>query len=131
MRIDIDTIGTFTTAATGTVLATADVSGFEYAAFGIIISAVAGAPTRAAVNAVWADSMAGTNAFGNGDVFGTPDFTTAGKYMISRVGLVGAAKTVILSEGFLLPPPLKYVQFVADLQAGTISGTIIGFRYTR
>ena len=134
MRIDIDTIATFSAAAHGTVLATLDLSGAEYAAIGVIVSAVGGSPTTASADAIPADSFAGTNLFSSGDVFCTPNFTTAGKYMISRVGTYNSTKAsaTILSEGFLLPPPLKYVQIVADIQGGgNITGTVIAFKYTR
>lgn len=139
MRIDIDTLATFTTASSGAVLATVDLSGAEYAAIGVVISALAGSPTTVRIEAIPTDSLAGTNVFSDGDVFGSPDLTGAPvaapkKVMISRVGASGAAKTAVLAEGFLLPPPLKYVNIVAGLSGGsapTMTGTVIGFRFVR
>lgn len=134
MRIDIDTLGTFSAAVHGTVIATVDLSGAEYASFGVIVSATGGTVTTASVDAIPTDSLAGTNVFSGGDVICTPNFTAAGKYMLSRVGAFNTTKAsaVILSEAYLLPPPLKYVQLVVDLQGGgNITGTVVGFKYTR
>lgn len=135
MRIDVDTVvASFSAAVHGAVLATLDFSGDEYAAVGIIISSTGGTLTTASVDLIPTDSLAGTVVFSGGDIFCTTNFTGTGKFMISRVGAfnVSKASATALGEGFLLPPPLKYAQIVADIQGGgNITGSVTVFRYTR
>jgi hypothetical protein len=138
LRIDIDTVP-FSLVASGGLLAMLDLSGAEYAAVGVLITAIAGSPTTLRAELAMSDSLAGTNILSGGDVFGTPDITGAPvaapqKLMISRIGAAGASKTTILAEGFLLPPPLKYAQVIISLAGGaapTVTGTVIIFKYTR
>ncbi len=131
MRIDQITIP-FSAVATGGLLADINLSGFEYVEVGVSITSFTGAPAAGTHISAIPTSDDGTVEFVAGDVIGTADVTATGNVMLSRIGPEAAAKTVILSEAFLLPPPMKRIRIRPTLVTATaITGTVFVWGYTR
>ncbi len=122
MRVELIKVP-FTNAGTGATLADLDLSGYEYVSIGVSVSGFTGAPAAGThFSAVPAD---GAVEFIAGDVIGTGDVLAAGNVMLSRIGLESAAKTQILSEGFMLPASLSRVHVKTVLVTATaVSGTV-------
>lgn len=136
MRIDIDHLPAFSGLGSGSIVATVDLSSAEYTMIGVSITALTGAPTGVRIEGNVTDTITHTNIFNGGDVIGSADVgvTTPIAAMISRIGSASNLKTTILAEGFLLPPPLKYLSISIFLVGGTtptVSGSVYLFKYTR
>lgn len=131
MRID-QTVVPFSAIGTGGLLADVNLSGFEYVSIGINISSFTGAPAAGTHFSAFPTSDDGTQEFSAGDVIGTGDVLAAGNVMLSRIGPESAAKSAVLSEAFLLPPPLKRIRVRTVLVTATaVTGVVYIWCFTR
>ncbi len=132
MRIDIDTYA-FVNAANNGLVATLDLSMAESASVGMSLTSSVGAPTQVRMFGLINDNGSAGNFFTSGDNLMSNLLTIGAfpfNFMMSRISGSGLP----LGEGFLIPPPLKYLVIQIVLGGGTsptVSGTVFVWKFVR